>query len=84
MARPSSSTSLECLSKKRLITLARDHNLDTAQTTSNEGFVAELADALEFTVLLEAFTVAELKTISKPLSSKVVILSFHYLDPIPK
>jgi SNF2 family DNA or RNA helicase len=66
MARPSKRSSVACLSKKRLISLAKDLELQVAQTESKDVFVDALAeaDSLSFRALLEALSLADLKTIS--------------------
>ena len=62
---PSKRSALACLTKKRLITLAREHELDTAQAEPKEAFIEALAHskAASFRKLLEALTLAELRTI---------------------
>ena len=40
---PSKRSALACLTKKRLITLAREHELDTAQAEPKEAFIEALA-----------------------------------------
>jgi len=65
MARPSKHSSLACLPKKRLITLARDLQLELAQTESSEVFVDAIAraESLDFATVLDQLSVADLKKI---------------------
>ena len=65
MARPNKRSSLACLSKKRLITLAREFQVDIAQTESSDAFVDAIANdrSLDFARLLDQLPVTVLKKV---------------------
>lgn len=65
MARPSKRSSLACLTKKRLITLARELGLDVAQSEPKDAFVDAIAGSTSasFERMLEQLSLAELKTL---------------------
>ncbi len=65
MARPSKRSSLACLTKKRLIRLAREFELEVRQAAPKDDFIEVLAHskAASFAKLLEALPVTELRLI---------------------
>jgi hypothetical protein len=65
MARPSKRTSLACLAKKRLISLAREFELDVAQTEPKDTFVEVIArsELRSFRELLDHLSLAELRSV---------------------
>jgi hypothetical protein len=62
---PSKRSALACLTKKRLITLASAHGLETPQASPKDEFVEALAQSepASFLALLQALPLAELRTI---------------------
>ncbi|MFO7568083.1 MAG: DISARM system SNF2-like helicase DrmD [Enhygromyxa sp.] len=67
MPRPTKRSSLACLTKKRLILLARDFELELPSGAPKADFIEALAQsqAASFTKLLEALPVAELRLICR-------------------
>jgi hypothetical protein len=65
MARPSKRASLACLTKKRLISLAREFELDVPQSEPKDTFVELIArsELKSFSELLDQLSLAELRSI---------------------
>jgi hypothetical protein len=86
MARPSKRTSLACLTKKRLILLARELELDIASTEAKDALVDAIArsKSMSFEDLLERLALADLKSICTahelPTSGSKAVLVARILD----